>query len=47
MNEFRNGDIIVEVTKNPRADILQDHENNFKPTDLATDKRKWLINVEI
>ena len=35
MNELKDGDAIVEVTRNPSADIIAHFEANNKPTELV------------
>ena len=41
MNEFKGGENVVEVTKNPSIDIISSFEKNNKPKEL-TDEEKNL-----
>ena len=38
VNNFKNGDAIVEVTRNPSAEIVKDFITTHKPTELSDDE---------
>ena len=47
MNELKNGDTIVEITKNHSLDVIGDFENNNKPVELTDAEKKSTVDVEI
>ena len=50
MNELKDGDAVVEVTRNPKADIISEFEKNNKPEAIdstASDVDKEIHKEEI
>ena len=47
VNELKNGDSIIEVTRNPNATIIEDFEKENKPTELSDEAKKSTVDVEI
>ena len=47
VNNFKNGDAIVEVTKNPSATIIEDFVEAHKPKELSDKDKKSDIEVDI
>ena len=45
MNEFNNGEHIVEVTKKPSEDMIKQFEAKSKPTELTDEMKKSSIEV--
>ena len=46
-NELKDGDAIVEVTKNPKAKTIEDFKNKNKPIELSDDLKQSSVEVEI
>ena len=42
VNELKDGDYVIEVTKNPKAKIIDDFMTNNKPTELSDDEKNRL-----
>ena len=47
MNEFKNGEHIVEVTRDPSVDVLKSHNDKFKPKELTAKEKLSSIDVDI
>ena len=47
MNDFKGGENVVEVTKNPSVDIVSYFEANNKPINLTKEEKESDIDVEI
>ena len=47
MNKFKNGENIVEVTKNPEVDIITESANDNKPAELIDEKKTLPIGIDI
>ena len=47
MNVFKNGDSVVEVTKNPSADIIENFKTLQKPKELTDEEKRSSIETEI
>ena len=47
MNVFKNGDSVVEVTKNPSANIIENFKTLHKPKELTDDEKLPSIEMEI
>ena len=47
LNEFKSGENVVEVAKNPEVDLIKEFETNNKPTESTADGEKSTIDVEI
>ena len=47
MNTFKNGDSVVEVTKNPSANITEDFKTENKPNELTDEGKASHIETEI
>ena len=47
INELKNGDSIIEVTKNPNATIIKDFQKDNKPKELSDEDKKSTVDVEI
>ena len=47
MNEFKNGDAVVEVTKDHDFDAIGGFETDNKPVELSADEKKSTVDVEI
>ena len=40
MNEFKNGDAVVEVTKDHTFDVIGNFERENKPSELTVEEKK-------
>jgi len=38
INKFKNGKHVVQIVKDPSADVVAMHEANFKPADLTNEE---------
>ena len=47
MNDFKNGDAIVEVTKNTQTDIIENFKTAHKPKELTGEEKSSSIKTEI
>ena len=47
VNELKDGDFIVEITKNPKVKIIENFVHNNKPTELSDDEKEFTVDVEI
>lgn len=47
MNHFKNGDYIVEITRDPSAKIIEEYMTTHKPIELSEEAKKSTIEVEI
>ena len=47
LNEFKNGDAAVEVTKDHNFNVIDDFEANNKPVELTDDEKTNTVDVEI
>ena len=47
MNNFKNGDDIVEVTKNPQTDIIENFKTAHKLEELTNEENSSSIKTEI
>ena len=47
MNVFKNGDSVVEVTRNPSANIVEDFKTLHKPNKLTDEEKESHIETEI
>ena len=47
MREFKNGEHVIDLIKNPEAKVTADYEKTYKPTDLTDDEKKSNVEVEI
>ena len=47
VNELKNGDDIVEVTKHPDADIIGDFEKEDKPKELTNNEKQSEVDKKI
>ena len=47
MREFKNGENVVEITKNPSEDVVKNFETIYKPTELSDEEKKSSVNTEI
>ena len=47
MREFKNGENVVEVTKNPSEDVVNIFEAVYRPTELSDEDKKSSVNTEI
>ena len=47
VNELRNGDAIVEITRNPNAKIVEEFQKDNKPEELSEEDRESTVDVEI
>ena len=47
VNELKDGDSIVEITKNPKVKIIENFVQNNKPTELSDEEKEFTVDVEI
>ena len=47
MNEFKNGDAVVEVTKDHTFDVIGNFERENKPSELTVEEKRSAVDVEI
>jgi len=47
MSHFKNGDYIVEITRDPSAKIIEEYMTTHKPIELSEEAKKSTIEVEI
>ena len=47
MTEFKNGEAVIEVTKNHDFDVISHFQMNNKPGELSTEEKKKAVDVEI
>ena len=47
MTELREGEDVVEITKNSTTEIIVDFKNNQKPVELTVKEKNSNINKEI
>ena len=47
VNELKNGDSIIEITKNSKATIIEDYERDHKPKELSDAAKNSTVDVEI
>mmetsp|Transcript_11443 Transcript_11443/g.16185 ORF Transcript_11443/g.16185 Transcript_11443/m.16185 type:complete len:133 (-) Transcript_11443:2152-2550(-) len=43
MNNVKNGDAVVEVTKNPSANIIEDYTKTHKPKEFTDEEKKLTL----
>ena len=47
INELKNGDSIIEITRNPNAKIIEDFQKENKPEELSDEDKKSTVDIEI
>ena len=47
VNELKNGDSLMEVTKNPNAKTIEEFQKENKPKELSNEDKKSTVDVEI
>ena len=47
MTEFKNGEHVLEITKNPDTKIIEDFQKENKPVQLTDEEKESSIDVEI
>ena len=47
VNELKNGDSLVQVTKNPNEDTIEIFKKENKPNELSDEDKKSTVDIEI